>query len=324
MSTLDLSTYSDASVYNTKAVVQKTGVPAATLRAWERRYGVPNPDRTESNYRLYSERDVALIRWLRERVDEGITMSQAVDLYKRIKAGQDVPSTLVGDNGAEYEQQPLSFQKIQQRLIDAFQAFDENEAETTMSEAFAAHPLDKVCTNVIQPTMQTVGQMWHDGEISVPVEHFASSFMERKLMSLINVQPLVPDAPLIVTGCATHEQHQLGILLISLFLRRAGYRVIYLGPNVPMRDLENMLVRLDPVMVALSAATPAAVPSLREFGTLIGEQEPRPLFLVGGLLFREDPDIIHNIPNARQLKHSDDIEEIVRSAVQLIRKHQAA
>lgn len=322
MPTLDLSNYSDAPVYNTKAVVQKTGIPAATLRAWERRYGVPNPDRTESNYRLYSERDIALIRWLRERVDEGITMSQAVDLYKRIRAGQDVPSSLVGKDGTQ--QQPLSFQKIQERLIDAFQSFDENQAEMAMSEAFAAHPLDKVCTEVIQPAMKTVGQMWHDGEISVPVEHFASSFMERKLMSLINVQPLVSDSPLIVTGCATHEQHHLGILLISLFLRRAGYHVIYLGPNVPMRDLENVLERLDPVMVALSAATSAALPSLREFGKLIGQQDPRPLYLVGGLLFKEDPGIIHNIPNARLLDHDDDVEEAVRQAATLIRQHQAA
>lgn len=323
MPTLELSKYSDAPVYNTKAVVQKTDIPAATLRAWERRYGVPKPDRTESNYRLYSERDIALIRWLRERVDEGITMSQAVDLYKRIKTGQDVPSSLVGEDGAT-EEQPLSFKKIQERLIDAFKSFDENEAEMTMSEAFAVHPLDNVCTKVIQPAMKTVGQMWHDGEISVPVEHFASSFMERKLMSLINVQPLIPDAPLIVTGCATHEQHHLGILLISLFLRRAGYRVVYLGPNVPLRQLENVLERLDPVMVALSAATSAALPSMREFGELIGEQEPRPLYLVGGLLFEKDPDIIDDIPNARWLNHADDIEETVRQIATLIRQHQAS
>lgn len=323
MPTLDLSKYSDAPVYNTKAVVQKTGIPAATLRAWERRYGVPNPDRTESNYRLYSERDIALIRWLRERVDEGITMSQAVDLYKRIKAGQDVPSSLV-EGDVTPAHRPLSFPKIQQRLIESFQSFDEKEAEMTLSEAFAAHSLDNVCTKVIQPTMKTIGQMWHDGDISVPVEHFASSFMERKLMNLITAQPLVPDAPLIVTGCATHEQHHLGILLISLFLRRAGYRVVYLGPNVPLRELENILKHHNPVMVALSAATSTALPSLREFGELIGKQDSHLLYLVGGFLFQEDPDIIHNIPNARFLDETDDIEESVRQIAPLIRQHQAA
>src|SRR5690242_19197418 len=74
--------FSDIPVFNTKAVVQQTGIPAPTLRAWERRYRLLTPERARNAYRLYSERDVALIRWLKTRVDEGIAISQAVALFR--------------------------------------------------------------------------------------------------------------------------------------------------------------------------------------------------------------------------------------------------
>src|SRR5260221_6631332 len=73
-----LDAYSDMPLYNTKAVVHQTGVPAPTLRAWERRYGILTPRRGDNDYRLYSERDMMLVAWLRERVASGMTISQAI------------------------------------------------------------------------------------------------------------------------------------------------------------------------------------------------------------------------------------------------------
>ena len=78
----DLKHYSDTSLFNTKAVVQQTGVPAPTLRAWERRYAILSPERANNDYRLYSERDIAMIRWLKERVDSGLSISQAIALFR--------------------------------------------------------------------------------------------------------------------------------------------------------------------------------------------------------------------------------------------------
>src|SRR5215472_17519958 len=80
-----LDTYSDLPLYNTKAVVHHTGVPAPTLRAWERRYGILSPRRGENDYRLYSERDMILVGWLRERVENGMTISQAIALMRTIE-----------------------------------------------------------------------------------------------------------------------------------------------------------------------------------------------------------------------------------------------
>jgi MerR family transcriptional regulator, light-induced transcriptional regulator len=82
----DLERYSDTPLFNTKAVVQQTGVPAPTLRAWERRYTILSPHRTNNAYRLYSERDIARIRWLKARVDAGMTISQAIALLHHMES----------------------------------------------------------------------------------------------------------------------------------------------------------------------------------------------------------------------------------------------
>jgi DNA-binding transcriptional MerR regulator len=81
----ELERYSDSPLFNTKAVVQQTGVPAPTLRAWESRYAILSPERATNAYRLYSERDIALIRWLKERVDSGMAISQAVALWRHLE-----------------------------------------------------------------------------------------------------------------------------------------------------------------------------------------------------------------------------------------------
>jgi MerR family transcriptional regulator, light-induced transcriptional regulator len=80
----ELKRYSDFPLYNTKAVVQQTGIPAPTLRAWERRYTFLSPGRADNSYRRYSERDIAVIRWLKERVDSGMSISQAIALFRHL------------------------------------------------------------------------------------------------------------------------------------------------------------------------------------------------------------------------------------------------
>src|ERR1700730_16761610 len=85
----DLEHYADVPLFNTKAVVQKTGIAAPTLRAWERRYAILSPERAQNDYRLYSERDIAIIRWLKDRVDAGMSISQAVSLFRHLEADQN-------------------------------------------------------------------------------------------------------------------------------------------------------------------------------------------------------------------------------------------
>jgi len=80
-----LEYYADVPLFNTKAVVRETGIAAPTLRAWERRYSILSPERAQNDYRLYSERDIAIIRWLKDRVDAGMSISQAIALFRHLE-----------------------------------------------------------------------------------------------------------------------------------------------------------------------------------------------------------------------------------------------
>ncbi len=89
---LDLEQFSDVPLFNTKAVVQQTGIAAPTLRAWERRYTILSPERAQNDYRLYSERDIAIIRWLKGHVDTGMSISQSIALFRHLEREETAQS----------------------------------------------------------------------------------------------------------------------------------------------------------------------------------------------------------------------------------------
>lgn len=298
MAELDLSHYSTAPLYNTKAVVQETGISASTLRAWERRYGVPAPTRTENNYRLYSEYDIALIRWLRDQIEGGLSISQGVELYRHMNQDQQAPRMRKEERQIEQRQATPSYDVIycQSRLITAFKAFDENAANQLIGELFALFPVEHVLSQIIEPVMIQIGQEWHSGNLSIPVEHFATAYIKRKIMTLINAQPNHSEAPIIITGCAPGEQHELGILFLSLFLQRNGMRIIYLGQNVPEEDLLAVLHDLKPAMIALSAMSEQTALKLRSISKTISLMPPpRPVFGFGGRAFVQNPKLTEKL-----------------------------
>ena len=184
----------------------------------------------------------------------------------------------------------------QQRLISAFKRFDEDRANQLIGELFGLFSVEHVLTKIIEPVMVEVGEQWHAGLLPIPVEHFATAYIKRKIMTLINVQPNPADAPIVIRGCAPHEQHELGILFLSLFLQRNGLRVIYLGQNVPQEDLRLSLNNIKPAMVALSAMTEDSARKLRSISEMIAQLPmPRPIFAFGGRAFYQNPKLAENL-----------------------------
>jgi DNA-binding transcriptional MerR regulator len=292
-------------VYNTRAVVQRTGVPADTFRAWERRYGIPKPERTAGNQRLYSERDVSVISWLRDQTRRGLTISQAVALYKT-EAGAKLPvqrqplgqsSRAIPANGGPAE----LFRQARAAMISALSAFDAAGAERALEETIAIASVEQVCTRVLEPVLVEIGDRWERGELSVSVEHFATAFVLRKIGALFNVSgPDVGRGP-IVAACVEGELHEVALLLTSLLLSRRGYRIIYLGPNLPTRDLVQAIQVIRPPVVLLSTSTlagadrmTAAVDRIRsEVAGAQDETAPEsllPIIGFGGRIFETHPE----------------------------------
>ena len=241
-----LAHLSTAPIFNTKAVARETGVPPDTFRAWERRYGVPRPQRTAGGHRLYSEHDMAVIRWLRDRTEEGMNISHAVMLLTNV--AEEAPQPLENDAARAIE-------RMAGELAVALTSFDAAGAERVISEAFSIYPFEHVLLDLVQPAMVEVGERWHRGEINVAAEHYATEFVRRKLASLLNVFDNNATRETIVVGCAPHELHDMGALFASLFLIRRGWHVVYLGQQVPLADLLDTVQKVRPALVCLSAST---------------------------------------------------------------------
>ncbi len=326
-----LSDYATTPLYNIKAVVQATGISPSTLRAWERRYQMCRPQRSESGYRLYSDRDVAIIRWLKSQVDAGMAISQAVAWLDSLNAappGADEAGVLpagggisapplpvgVGNNRPPARDTVRNFDLLREDLTQALVTFNEMAAEQILAEAFALYPVEQVGEKLVAPVLIEIGERWHRNELSVTREHFATNYLLHRLTSLLRTVPnLDGKAPLWV-GCAPGELHEGGAVLLSLYLRRAGYHVHYLGQTLAADDFVDEVRRLQPAMVLLSSSTDAAVPALRRVAQELTQLDtPRPLFGYGGRAFVETPGLRDEIPGVYMGDSAQDAVDTVRS-----------
>ena len=304
---LHLERYADAPVYNMKAMVQQTGVAAPTLRAWERRYAILSPQRTQHEYRLYSERDIAIIRWLKERVDTGMSISQAAALFryleeehKRQEISQPAMQSAQQSEDRETTNHApaiYNMRLVQERLLIAFRGFDEAAARQLMSSILAISPIEQVCANLIAPTLWEVGRLWEQGEISVAVEHFASAFFHSLLTGLFHSMPTNDANPLVIACCAPGEQHELGLLMLSLLLRRSGLRVTYLGQSIETAGLLQAIKQMAPTLVCVSVALPSCLEATIHLGRQVEKfTSPRPLLIFGGQLFERQASLAAQVP----------------------------
>jgi DNA-binding transcriptional MerR regulator len=247
---------SDAPAFNLKAVVRETGLKPDTIRAWERRYGVPKPRRTSGGHRLYSQRDIELLKWMSARQHEGLSISRIVDLWKSLEAEGKDPLQVTSHNLMR-QNMPLSdvgeLVNLRQDWVQACLNFDEPRAEQTVAQAFALFPLASVVLDVLVRGLAEIGEGWYRGEVAVQQEHFASALVVRRLQTLIAASPPPTRPERVVLACPPGEQHTVSLLVINLFLRRQGWDVIDLGANVPLERLEAMTASLRPQLFISSA-----------------------------------------------------------------------
>jgi DNA-binding transcriptional MerR regulator/methylmalonyl-CoA mutase cobalamin-binding subunit len=301
----------DTPVYTIKTVVQETGIAPATLRAWERRYGVLSPGRSDGGYRLYSERDISTLRWLKSQVDAGVSISRAVALLEiRHQAGEEPELEIDRLRTHSTPENARGADTIVAELVEALNAFNEPQAENILGEAFALYPVDVVAEEVITPTLVEIGERWHRGEATIVQEHFATAFLRRRLTALFHAYPQPLVGPLAITGSAPSEWHDVGILLVSMVLRLHGWRVIYLGQNVPTDHLLREVRKLKPEMVCLSAATRDSARELAEVHQAIRELgEPRPRLVFGGRAFNAHPEFAQHFSDVEVIATARDLAQ---------------
>lgn len=287
--------------YNLKVVLKETGLPADTLRAWERRYGLPVPQRTQGGHRLYSERDIHTIKWLMARQAEGLSISRAVDLWnENLASGLDplaglAPSAFTSPQTtpAIYIPQETTLDSMRANWVAACLNFSETAAEQILNQAFSMFPVEAVCVEVLQKGMSEIGKKWYENQASVQQEHFASGLAMRRLDALLISSPTPSRSQTILVGCPSNEWHTFTPLMLSLFLRRRGFNVIYLGANVPAERFEETVRAVRANLVVLVSQTLASAASLQHVALILSSKKISVGY--GGRIFNMRPEIIKHI-----------------------------
>lgn len=315
---LMMDTTLDFAIYSIKAVAHMAGVTEPTLRAWEKRYSILTPGRTESGHRRYTKRDIYRVMWLKQRLEEGMSISQAATLLQTQPESVLLEMAKYEKNGRNgrtngiYTENDLttaktkrtallpnevrSPQTLTDQLLRAFLDFDEQTADRLLAEAASIYSPETVCVDIMQAVLIEIGERWVKNEVTIANEHFASTICRARLNAMIEALPLKEGGPLVLTACGPQEFHELGIIMTTYFLRRYGWRVIYLGQNVPSLDLEKDIRRLSPSLLVFSAGrAETAILLAREILPVVERLRhnwlPDLTFAYGGSAFVDDPGL---------------------------------
>lgn len=309
--------------FNLKVVLKETGLAADTLRAWERRYGLPMPQRSAGGHRLYSQRDIETIKWLMKRQEEGLSISRAVDMWnEQIGSGVDPLAGSVSSGSAFVSGVPMPYQSPDTTLaslraawIEACMNFSESTSEHVLNQAFSMFPVESVCVEVLQKGMTEIGDMWYQNRASVQQEHFASALAIRKLDALLSASPAPTRDQTVLVGCPSEEWHTFTPLLLSLLLRRRGLNVLYLGANVPISQFSETIQTSRANLVVLIAQLLTSAATLQQTTLALSKQNIPVAF--GGRIFSVRPELADHIPGyflGRDLITAlDEIEVILNS-----------
>lgn len=236
-------------LYTIGTVSKLTGVGAITLRAWERRHGLIKPVRKESGHRLYTRRHIDQISRILALTQQGMRISQIN------------PSMLESELAAGSSENSDRWKGHLNSMMAAIINFDEDRLEEVYSEALSLHAIGIVTRNLLTPLLIELGLRWASGEGSVAEEHFFSFYLRNKLGARYHHRARGGNGPRILLAGLPGEYHEIGLLLFALAANEAGYRVIPLGANMPLKELAAVALKKDCSAILLSGAVemPASV-----------------------------------------------------------------
>jgi DNA-binding transcriptional MerR regulator len=253
--------------YEIHEVAELTGLATPRLRAWERRYEVVRPRRLANRYRVYTSEQVALLRAFARLVGAGERIGELVKQPREV--------VIARAEGQAIDGSPLAV------LLDAVRRLDRDRLTALLAEHRAAMDIGQFTREVVLPLGEVVGDLWVLGQINISAEHLASEVVVHLLKR--ELTGAAASGPLMLAACLPGERHEWGVLSTLALLQARGWRVRYLGIDLPLQDMVDAAWTLMPAVVALSASDPANVaaqlPGLRRLPRLL---PPGTLVVLGG------------------------------------------
>jgi len=243
---------------------RRTGVSPELLRAWERRYGLLHPVRSDGGLRLYQARDLERVLRMQQHLTEGLAAAEA--------------AVLVAENESGSEGLAFDPVRVRSDLGSALEGFDESAAQAILDSVISSTTLDAMLSEVVLPYLHELGLGWERGEVSVAQEHFATSVLRGRLLGLARGWGR-GYGPRALLACLPGEQHDLGLIAFGLALRSRNFRIAYLGGDLPIESVAGAADVVEPTAVVLSAVKPGP---FRTFHAELKDLASRHRTFIGG------------------------------------------
>jgi DNA-binding transcriptional MerR regulator/methylmalonyl-CoA mutase cobalamin-binding subunit len=270
-----------------KVVVRRTGLSPHVIRIWEKRYGAVAPGRTETRRRLYTEADIARLVLLRQATLLGHSISRIATLpTEQVRAliNAEAATALPAPSTPPPHADTVPAQSSLDACLDAVQRLDAVTLETTLMRARVILSHTAFLETVIVPLMQTIGDLWYQGVLRIMHEHFTSAVVRTLLGSLHLAPGLADTTPHLIVTTPSGQLHEIGALCVASIASVDGWRVTYLGPNLPTEDIAAAVQQDQTRAIGLSIMYPPDDPHLpQELGKLRRYLPPDVTIFVGGL-----------------------------------------
>lgn len=267
--------------YPIRTAARRTGLSPHVLRAWERRFGVVEPARPEGGRRLYSDADILHFRLLRQLTEAGhgigriarLPVPELLGLLEREEArgpaGEPRPGGLVDRHMGD--------------ALAAIEEMDDRRLQAALMRAVVSLPVREFVHGLLLPLLHQVGRLWSEGGICPAHEHLVSVQVGRVLGWLLETIPVAEGAPVAIAAAPGGQRHEFGALLAGVAAAEEGWRVMYLGPDLPARDIAAAMEVRRAGVLLLSAVLEEESPGwLAELPDLRGAAGGGTEVLVGG------------------------------------------
>jgi len=234
------------SVYTMAQIVALTGVKAHTLRKWETRYNFLEPERTDTNIRYYSDKQLKKLMNIGILTRNGYRISK-IDKMSDEEIHKHIATTLIESS----EEDDIS------ALIISALEMDEVTFDSILKEQIVKRGLLQTTTQIIYPFLNQIGVLWGINKVMPAQEHFVSNLIKKKMFAAIDDLPYPKeDAPVILMFLTENEHHEIGLLLAYYMARDLGWKVYYLGQNVPTENIQQVIDIVKPNVMLSMFITP--------------------------------------------------------------------
>jgi methanogenic corrinoid protein MtbC1 len=225
--------------YPIKLVARRTGLSTHAVRIWEKRYNAVSPQRTETNRRLYSEADIERLLLLHKATLEGHRIGQIAKLpTEQLRLLLRTAETSAGVRSAEEKRAALAAPEAAlDHCLQFVKQLDPERLKRALEDAEVTLTKPQFIEQLIAPLMHKIGEMWREGTLRVAHEHMASAVVRSFLENFRGAYEIPTTAPCIIITTPLGQLHELGALMAAATASSEGWRVTYLGPNLPAEEI---------------------------------------------------------------------------------------